>query len=187
MSDFQLERLRKIDETANHKELQKLAKMAVSIWESISIARNAVSRLRLTRWQLTKLIVAQIWASTSFVKLFLYGAGAYLTFIVIRTIYRLYWHPLARFPGPKLGAISSLWFARSCTYHVPTLSLESGVLWANPRYEIQGTTANTSKTSKLCTKNTGHSFAQRRTSYPLHRCRATTTSMRMGRATSLFL
>lgn len=45
--------------------------MSVGIFETISIARNAVGRLRLTRWQLTKLIALNIWRSFSFTDIFL--------------------------------------------------------------------------------------------------------------------
>lgn len=34
---------------------------------------------------------------------------ASLLFLVGRTIYRLYIHPLSKFPGPKLAAISSVY------------------------------------------------------------------------------
>lgn len=39
--------------------------MAVGILESVAIARNAIGRLRLTRWQLFKLILWNIWQSIS--------------------------------------------------------------------------------------------------------------------------
>jgi hypothetical protein len=47
--------------------------MAAGLFETISIARHAVGRLRLTRWQLTKLILGNIWASISFQQLFIYA------------------------------------------------------------------------------------------------------------------
>jgi hypothetical protein len=32
--------------------------------------------------------------------------GGILAFIVIKSIHRLYFHPLSKFPGPKLAAVS---------------------------------------------------------------------------------
>lgn len=37
-----------------------------------------------------------------------------IAWIVTRSVYRAYFHPLARVPGPRLGAVTSLWYA----YHV---------------------------------------------------------------------
>lgn len=36
---------------------------------------------------------------------------AFLLYITTKTIYRVYFHPLASFPGPKLAASTSLWHA----------------------------------------------------------------------------
>ncbi|RAH46232.1 cytochrome P450 [Aspergillus brunneoviolaceus CBS 621.78] len=41
-----------------------------------------------------------------------------LAYLVLRTVYRLYWHPLSQVPGPKLAAISSLYeFYYNCIQH----------------------------------------------------------------------
>ena len=41
----------------------------------------------------------------------LYILDALIVYIAIKTVYRLYFHPLAKFPGPRLAAASTLWNA----------------------------------------------------------------------------
>jgi hypothetical protein len=41
---------------------------------------------------------------------------AFLVYVVLRSIYRLTLHPLAKFPGPKLAAVTSLYGA---SYDMP--------------------------------------------------------------------
>ena len=35
------------------------------------------------------------------------GFGGLLVYLVVRTIYRIWFHPLSKFPGPKLAAATS--------------------------------------------------------------------------------
>jgi hypothetical protein len=39
--------------------------------------------------------------------LLLLGIGAFVTYHLAKSIYRLYFHPLSKIPGPKLAAITS--------------------------------------------------------------------------------
>lgn len=40
---------------------------------------------------------------------FILGIIAFLTYLIGGAIYRLYWSPVAKFPGPKLAALT-LWY-----------------------------------------------------------------------------
>jgi hypothetical protein len=42
--------------------------------------------------------------------------GVFIVYLVIRTIYRLSFHPLAKFPGPRLAAVTSMY---SASYDLP--------------------------------------------------------------------
>lgn len=39
--------------------------------------------------------------------LILWGLASIIVWFALRSIYRLYFHPLSKFPGPKLAAITS--------------------------------------------------------------------------------
>lgn len=39
--------------------------------------------------------------------LFILGIGSWIVYHAIKSIYRLYFHPLSKIPGPKLAAITS--------------------------------------------------------------------------------
>ena len=40
-----------------------------------------------------------------------YGAVITISYAISRCIYLLYFHPLAKFSGPKVAAVSNLWYA----------------------------------------------------------------------------
>jgi hypothetical protein len=44
--------------------------------------------------------------SGSFIPSFVFLAAALVVYLIARTVYRLYFSPVAKFPGPKLAAIS---------------------------------------------------------------------------------
>ena len=39
--------------------------------------------------------------------LVIWGIGSLLVYLALKSVYRLYFHPLSKFPGPKLAAITS--------------------------------------------------------------------------------
>lgn len=41
--------------------------------------------------------------------LFWLGLFTTVSYLVVRSIYRLYFHPLSKFPGPKLAALTHLY------------------------------------------------------------------------------
>ncbi|RSM01225.1 hypothetical protein CEP52_008655 [Fusarium oligoseptatum] len=47
------------------------------------------------------------------------GSSVMVSWFLALVIYRLFFHPLAKYPGPKLAACTELWFVRSWTggYH----------------------------------------------------------------------
>lgn len=47
--------------------------------------------------------------AVSYLNLVAYGAGASLLYLIALAIYRLYLSPIAKFPGPKLAALT-LWY-----------------------------------------------------------------------------
>ncbi|KAH8700528.1 putative benzoate 4-monooxygenase cytochrome P450 [Talaromyces proteolyticus] len=56
--------------------------------------------------------MAVVSTTLSFLQLGMQGASVLLpALIVLRCIYRLFWHPLSGIPGPKIAACTSLWLA----------------------------------------------------------------------------
>ncbi|EGU72734.1 hypothetical protein FOXB_16756 [Fusarium oxysporum f. sp. conglutinans Fo5176] len=54
-------------------------------------------------------------ASTTILEWLLYAAAPGIIWISVLVIYRLFFHPLAQYPGPKLAACSQLWFIQAWT------------------------------------------------------------------------
>ncbi|KAL4783539.1 cytochrome P450 [Aspergillus varians] len=77
------------------------------------IGNNGSRRARIN---LHCLILWNIWQSISITDVVFTVALGYTVYLVLRSIYRITFHPLAKYPGPKLGAISQLWLARSWYY-----------------------------------------------------------------------
>lgn len=67
-----------------------------------------------------------------------YGLAAYAIYLVSLAIYRLYFSPLAKFPGPKLAALSN-WYEfyydvlkeGDFTWHIQKLHREYGKTWTS--------------------------------------------------------
>jgi hypothetical protein len=52
------------------------------------------------------------------------GIASLVTLLTARVVYLLYLHPLAKFPGPALAAISQLWLYRVTTRGDPEVEFE---------------------------------------------------------------
>jgi cytochrome P450 len=45
--------------------------------------------------------------------------GAYLAYWTVRAVYRIYFHPLSRYPGSKVAATSAAWYEWYWNFHLP--------------------------------------------------------------------
>ena len=76
---------------------------AIASGEAIhSSSRPSFGRMRSMQATIAQLSPQQ-WLS--------YGAVITISYAISRCIYLLYFHPLAKFPGPKVAAVSNLWYA----------------------------------------------------------------------------
>lgn len=45
--------------------------------------------------------------------------ATYLSYWTVRAIYRIYFHPLSRYPGSKVAAASAAWYEWYWNFHKP--------------------------------------------------------------------
>ncbi|KAK8068348.1 hypothetical protein PG996_007460 [Apiospora saccharicola] len=59
-----------------------------------------------------------------------FGLGAVVLYATLRYVYNVYFHPASRFPGPRIAAVSNIWYA----YHWASGKYPSAVLRALEKY-----------------------------------------------------
>ena len=77
--------------------------------------------------------------TSSLTSVSVYGLAAYTTYLLSIGVYRLFFSPLARFPGPKLAALSN-WYEfyydvireGQFTFHIQALHQKYGKIQRSP-------------------------------------------------------